>query len=75
VGALEGGRGGRQDGSEELLGQVSALQLLGIRQDGGEAGPLELPGRPGPEAGSGVVERSANYREKRKKRPASQKQN
>jgi hypothetical protein len=55
--ALEEVRGGRQEESEVLLSQVSAIQPLGVCQDGGEAGPLELLGRSGPEAGRGVVER------------------
>jgi hypothetical protein len=57
AGALVGGPGGRQQGSEALLSQVSTIQPLGVHQDGGEAGALELPGRPGPEAGRGFVER------------------
>jgi hypothetical protein len=41
VGALKGGWGGHQEGSEALLCQVSAIRLLSVHQDGGEAGPLD----------------------------------
>jgi hypothetical protein len=43
--------------------RYNQIQPLSIHQDGGEAGALELPGRPGPEAGRGVAERGPMARE------------
>jgi hypothetical protein len=57
AGAFVRGRGRRQQKSEALLSQVSTIQPLGVHQDGGEEGALELPGRPRPEAGRGVAKR------------------
>jgi hypothetical protein len=56
IGALKGGRGGRQEGCEALVCQVAPIQPIGAHQDGGEVDPIKPSGCPGPEAGCCVVE-------------------